>query len=168
MTPATANGPDRREAPDPEVRIWLLQYGPCWCRTAPTDASSFDYVRLRKTVADLGALEKNLLIVSDRVVDGSAQVYRQVHRDVPDPKVVVAAGACPFAHRFWDELPNGWSPVDELLAVDIHIDECISGNPEALLAAVLSHVFSRDGTGSDDHTGDGQGPLRLEKASTDA
>lgn len=166
MTPATAFGVDRHEATDSKARIWLLQYGPCWCRTVPTDSGSFDYVRLRTTVADLGMLDENLLIVSDRVVDGAARVYRRLHRDVPDPKLVVAAGPCPHADRFWDDLPNGWSPVDELFAVDIHVDECISGRPEALLAAVLSHVAART-SGSGDQTGDGR-PLHLEKASTDA
>lgn len=127
---------DRRAA-----RIWLLQYGPCWCRTPATETSSFDYVRLRKTEADLGSMEENLLIVSDRVIDGSGKSYRQVYADVPDPKLVVSAAACPTAHRFWDELPNGWTPVDELLPIDLHVDECINGHPEALAAAVLGHVL---------------------------
>ncbi len=124
------------------ARIWLLQYGPCWCHTTPTDTSSFDYVRLRKTEADLGTLEENLLIVSDRVIDGSGKSYRQVYADVPDPKLVVSVATCPHARRFWDELPNGWTPVDELLPIDLHVDECIRGYPEALAAAVLAHVLS--------------------------
>lgn len=123
------------------TRIWLLQYGPCWCRTPATETSSFDYVRLRRTAADLGTLEENLLIVSDRVIDGSARAYRQVHSDVPDPKLVISAAACPTARRFWDELPNGWTPVDELLHIDLHVEECINGHPEALTAALLAHVL---------------------------
>ncbi len=123
------------------TRIWLLQYGPCWCHTTATDTSSFDYVRLRKKAADLGSMEKNLLIVSDRVIDGSGKSYRQVYADVPEPKLVVSAATCPHARRFWDELPNGWTPVDELLPIDLHVDECINGYPEALAAAVLAHVL---------------------------
>lgn len=102
---------------------------------------------MRKTAADLGSLEGNLLIVSDRVIDGSGKTYRQVYADVPDPKLVVSAAACPTAHRFWDELPNGWTPVDELLPIDLYVDECINGHPEALTAAVLGHVLdASDGT----------------------
>lgn len=123
------------------TRIWLLQYGPCWCHTTATDTNSFDYVRLRRTAADLGTLEDNLLIVSDRVIDGSGKSYRQVYADVPEPKLVVSVAACPNARRFWNELPNGWTPVDELLPIDLHVDECISGRPEALAAAVLAHVL---------------------------
>ncbi|MFP3881437.1 MAG: hypothetical protein ACLFRT_00930 [Actinomycetota bacterium] len=126
------------------TRIWLLQYGPCWCRTPRTETSSFDYVRLRTKKADLGRLEENLLIVSERVIDGTAKVYRQVYDDVPDPKLVISAAACPTADRFWDGLPNGWVPVDEILPIDIHVDACISGEPESLAAAVLGHVLQGD------------------------
>lgn len=123
------------------TRIWLLQYGPCWCRTPATETSSFDYVRMRRTAADLGSMEENLLIVSDRVIDGSGKSYRQVYTDVPEPKLVVSAATCPHARRFWNELPNGWTPVDELLPIDLHVDDCINGQPEALAAAVLAHVL---------------------------
>ena len=139
-TMVSNNGADDRESP---TRIWRLQYGPCWCLSVPEQSSSFDYVRMRRTAVDLGALNENLLIVSERVIDGTSTVYRRVHSDVPDPKLVISAGTCPTAHRFWDELPNGWVPVREVLPIDIHVDECISRSPEALLAAVLGHVMSR-------------------------
>ena len=131
------------------VRIWLLQYGPCWCRSIPSDSSSFDYVRLRRTMTHLGSLDTNLLIVSARVIDGSSHAYRQVYDEMPDPKIVISAAVCPFAHSFWDGLPNGWTPVEGLLPVDVHVDECINGEPEALMAAVLAHVFAVDPSGQD-------------------
>lgn len=128
---------------DLSPRVWRLQYGPCWCHSTPTESSAFDYVRMRSTVADLGALEENLLIVSERVIDGTANAFRRIHASVPDPKLVISAGTCPASHRFWDELPNGWILVQEVLAVDIRVEECVSGYPEALVAAVLGHVFER-------------------------
>lgn len=161
----TGDGLDVRE---PAVHIWLLQYGPCWCRSIPSDTSSFDYVRLRKTVADLGTLEANLLIVTDRVIDGSGKAFRQVYEEVPEPKLVISAGTCPFAHRFWDGLPNGWSPVEEVLPIDIHVDGCINGEPEALLAAVLAYVLASEGLERKEGDGGQQGSRQLEKASTDA
>lgn len=139
-TMAPNNGAEDRESP---TRIWRLQYGPCWCLSVPVDTSSFDYVRMRRTAADLGSLDENLLIVSERVIDGTGKVYRRVYSEVPDPKIVIAAGTCPTAHRFWDELPNGWVPVQEVLPIDIHVDECITRSPETLLAAVLGYVMSR-------------------------
>lgn len=125
-------------------RIWVLQHGPCWCRSHPTDSSSFDYVKLRRIDVDLGAWYRNVLIVSERVIDGSSHLYRQVYREMPDPKVVVAAAACPAAGQFWDELPNGWHPVEEIIPVDIRVDDCINGNPELLMAAVLGYAPARE------------------------
>lgn len=85
-------------------------------------------------------MKENLLIVSARVIDGTSHVYREVFADVPDPKLIVAAAACPASQRFWEELPNGWGAVEEVIPVDIHVEECVTGYPEALLAAVLGHV----------------------------
>lgn len=141
-TPAILGNARQEVAEAPATRIWVLQYGPCWCRSLPTDSSSFDYVRLRRTQTDLGHLRESLLVVSERVIDGSGHLYRQVYEDVPDPKLVISTAACPFAEKFWDDLPNGWVPVEEMIQVDIHVDECIGGRPESLMAAVLRHAFS--------------------------
>jgi Ni,Fe-hydrogenase III small subunit len=127
----------------PPNRIWLLQHGPCWCRSHPTDSSSFDYVKLRRTGADLGAWRRNVLIVSERVIDGSGNLYRQVYAEMPDPKVVVAAASCPAAGRFWDDLPNGWAPVEDMIPIDIRVDECMNGNPESLMTAVLAYALAQ-------------------------
>ena len=127
----------------PRNRIWLLQYGPCWCRSHPTDSSSFDYVRLRRTGANLGVWDENLLIVSERVIDGTNHLYRQVYSDMPDPKVIVAVPPCPAAGQFWEELPNSWAPVEEIIPVDIRVDECINGFPDSLMTAVLAYALTR-------------------------
>ncbi len=139
-TPGPIMGPD--SSGQPATRIWRLQFGPCWCRSFPTDETSFDFVRMRTTAAELGPLEDNLLIVSDRVVAGAARMYRQIHAEVPDPKLVISVATCPSATRFWDDLPGGWSPASDVIPLDLHVDDCITGNPESLLASVLSHVFA--------------------------
>jgi NADH:ubiquinone oxidoreductase subunit B-like Fe-S oxidoreductase len=128
----------------PATRIWRLQFGPCWCRSIPTEGSSFDFVRMRTTAAELGPLEDNLLIVSDRVITGAARMYRQIYADVPDPKLVIGTSSCPSADRFWDDLPGGWSPASDVIPLDLHVDECITGSPESLLAAVLAHLFATE------------------------
>lgn len=125
---------------DSGARVWRLQFGPCWCRGAPADTGSFDFVRLVTSENDLGQFDHNILILSERVIDGSQAVYRQVIDRIPDPKIVVSVAPCPAARSFWEELPVGWSPVSEVLPVDIRIDDCISGMPESLMAAVLRHV----------------------------
>lgn len=139
-----ASVPDQRERPETRTRIWRLQYGPCWCQTRPSATASFDFAFSRTTSADLGRDEESLLIVSARVIDGTKQVVRQFYSDVPEPKIVISVGTCPATRPFWDELPVGWTPVGEILPVDLHVEECVSRYPEELMAAVLSHFMSRE------------------------
>lgn len=153
MSSSTAVGTERQEAARPAAGVWILQSGPCWCGSVPTESSSFDYMRLRKTALDPGTLDDNFLIVSERVIDGSSRVYRQVFEDTPNPKVVISTAACPATSRFWDDLPTGWGPVDELFPVDIHIDQCIRGEPETLMTAVVRFLSeeSQARSGRDTH-----------------
>lgn len=138
--PISPNG--AQAGSDSRARVWRLQFGPCWCRGVPSATGSFDFVRLVTSENDLGDFDNNILILSERVIDGSLAVYRQVIGGIPDPKLVVSVAPCPAARSFWDELPLGWSPVSDVLPVDIHIDDCISGMPESLMAALLRHVTS--------------------------
>lgn len=119
------------------ARIWAVQYGPCWCRAEPHTTGSFDFVRFRTTEVGPQPLHLDILVASTRVIVGSEQILRQVYDRVPDPKLVVATGHCPATRRFWNDLPAGWTPVEELIPIDLFVDECFSGHPEKLLAAVL-------------------------------
>ncbi|MGD2042633.1 MAG: hypothetical protein PVJ28_03220 [Acidimicrobiia bacterium] len=120
-------------------RISSLQFGPCWCRGLPGEVDAFDFMRLRTTKADL-PIEENLLIVSARIVEGSQRMVLQVHDELPGPKLIIRGGLCTATSRFWDRLPGGWVATDEVLAVDIEIDECIAGRPEALLVSFMGHL----------------------------
>lgn len=98
---------------------------------------SFDFVRFRTTDVDPNPLDLDIVVVSARVIVGSEQILRQVYDRIPDPKLVVATGHCPATRQFWDDLPAGWAPVEELIPIDLIVGECLSGHPEKLLAAVL-------------------------------
>lgn len=79
----------------------------------------------------------NLLMVSDRVLDGSAAAFATIEREVPSPRFVISTAACPASADFWNGLPISWSPVDTIMEVDAHIDECVNGYPQALVLGVL-------------------------------
>lgn len=89
---------------------------------------------------DLGPLDANLVIVSERVLAGSGLVCEQVLESVPEPRLVIATATCPSAKAFWEEAPISWVPVSEVLPVDLTVDSCVSGQPEALLGVVLSYL----------------------------
>lgn len=85
-------------------------------------------------------LGRSLLIVSERVPNGSQPHFLALHREVPEPRFAIAAASCPAAAPFWDSLPGGWLDVREVIPVDGAIDECITGHPEQLMVTVLSAV----------------------------
>lgn len=124
--------------PTGEKQVWTLLHGPCWCRGAPDASASFDLSRYRTD--DLGAFDRHLIVVSQRVVDGSLSTVRRLCAETPDPKLIISVATCPAADPFWDQMAGGWTPVTELIPVDIAVDACIAGHPEALLAAVLRHL----------------------------
>lgn len=131
--------PARVHVPDlAHARIWTLLQGPCWCEGTPGKSSSFGLTRYRSV--DLGRFEAHILVVSNRVMDGSLPTLRRLYSEAPDPKLVIAVASCPTAEEFWEGLQGGWTPIEEILEVDVAVDECISGRPESLLAAVLDHL----------------------------
>lgn len=149
MTQALALDSSADQAEAGFNRIASLQFGPCWCRGLPNEVDAFDFMRLRNMTAPL-PVEQNLLIVSARVVEGAQRMVLQVYEEVPDPKLVIRGGLCLSTSRFWDLLPGGWVATDEVLPVDVQIEDCIAGRPEALLVSFLAHVV--DGAGVD-HNG---------------
>jgi len=118
--------------------MWTLHFGPCFCHAYPASEESFDFMRFRTAKLEASLLRVNILVVSDRVIDGSLPTFHMLLDRVPSPRLVFAAAICPSASRFWDALPVGWTPTSELLQLDAHISECIRGNPEILTTRVLA------------------------------
>ncbi len=132
-----------RDAPGPppdtnDRRIWTLVHGPCWCRGTPGDTSSFDLSRYR--AVDLGEFDRDIVLVSDRIIDGSIPTLRRLYAETPDPKLVIAVGTCPAAETFWEHLKGRWTPVSEVIPIDLTVNECVSARPESLVAAILMHL----------------------------
>lgn len=124
----------------PTRRIWRLQYGPCWCRGVPGQKEAFDLMRMGPPETIPGPFGSNLLLISERILNGSRPAVRDLYERVPEPRIVISLATCPATGEFWDSLPGGWSLLSEIVDVDLRIRECASGNPEVLLAAVLGQV----------------------------
>jgi Ni,Fe-hydrogenase III small subunit len=125
---------------EPERKIWTLLYGPCFCHTHPASGESFDFLRLRTSKLEGDLFIPNILVVSDRVIDGAMPTYHKLLDQVPTPRLIFGASACPMAERFWDALPVGWTQASELMQLDAHISECIRGYPEILMTRVLAEL----------------------------
>lgn len=123
------------------IRVWRLQYGPCWCRGEPSSSGPFDFMRMAKTPAVEGDADWNLVLVSDRVFEGARAMVLGLLADIPIPRVVISTAACPATRRFWESLPEGWITIEDLIPVDIRVKECVSASPEALLGETLGHLL---------------------------
>lgn len=117
-----------------EATISTVAFGPCWCRSVPGSDGSFDVFRQRSVKAPL---ERNVLVVSNRVPPSGVPTVRRLHHGLNDP-IVVATNACPTAGWYWDASPSGWIGLAELLEVDHEVDACLTGQPERLFGALLT------------------------------
>lgn len=122
-------------------RMWILQYGPCWCGGVPGNSGSFSLTRFR-TYENAPGLAINLLIVTQRVLKAATTTCRDIYRLIPEPRVVISTAYCPRTGPFWDNVPGGWAPADGLVPVSSHIDACVFGRPETLVTGVISLVGS--------------------------
>ena len=79
--------------------------------------------------------QADLLIVSGRVATKMAPVIQQIYQQMPEPKWVIAMGACASSGGIFDNyaIIQG---VDQLVPVDVYVPGC-PPTPDAVLDAVL-------------------------------
>jgi Ni,Fe-hydrogenase III small subunit len=77
----------------------------------------------------------DVLLVCGPVTRPMLRPLRELYAAVPDPKVVVAIGACAVGGGPWHDTYNVVGGVDRVLPVDMHIPGC-PARPEAILHGV--------------------------------
>lgn len=77
----------------------------------------------------------DVLLVCGPVTRPMEQPLRRLYEAVPDPKIVVAIGACAVGGGPWFDTYNVVGGVDRVIPVDIHISGC-PARPEAILNGV--------------------------------
>jgi NADH-quinone oxidoreductase subunit B len=79
--------------------------------------------------------QADLMIVSGRVSIKMAPVLRQIYDQMPEPKWVIAMGACASSAGMFNNYAIVQS-VDKIVPVDIYLPGC-PPRPEALIDAVV-------------------------------
>lgn len=127
--------------------IWPLTFGLACCAIEMMNlvAPRYDSSRFGSEVFRASPRQADLLIVSGRLSNKMVPVIETIYQQMPEPKWVIAMGACASSGGIFDNyaIVQG---VDEVLPVDMYIPGC-PPTPDAVLDAILKLQKSiADGT----------------------
>ncbi|SKB78719.1 ech hydrogenase subunit C [Lachnospiraceae bacterium] len=122
---------------------WLLHYDASSCNGC--DIEVLASTTPRYDVERFGVINTgnpkhaDILVVTGGVNNQTKMVVKQLYSQMPDPKVVIAAGICACDGGIFKECYNVNGGVDTVIPVDIYVPGC-AVRPEALIDGVVKAV----------------------------
>ncbi len=119
--------------------VWPLSFGLACCAIEMIAASMsrWDISRFGSEVFRPSPRQADLMIVAGTVTKKMAPQVVRLYNQMPEPKYVIAMGACAISGGPFKQGYNVLKGIDRLLPVDIHIPGC-PPRPEALLHALIA------------------------------
>ncbi len=119
--------------------IWPLNFGLACCAIEMIAASMarFDISRFGSEVFRPSPRQADLMIVAGTVTKKMAPQVVRLFNQMPEPKYVIAMGACAISGGPFKQGYNVLKGIDRYLPVDVHIPGC-PPRPEALLHALIT------------------------------
>lgn len=117
--------------------VWPLQFGLACCAIEMMHlvTPKFDLSRFGSEIFRASPRQADLLIVSGRVSQKMAPILRTVYDQMPEPKWVIAMGACASTGGIFNNYAV-LQGVDKIVPVDVYIPGC-PPRPEDVMNALM-------------------------------
>lgn len=118
--------------------VWPMQFGLACCaiEMIATTMARYDLARFGAEVFRPSPRQADLIIVSGTVTKKMAPQVVRLYNQMPEPKYVIAMGACAISGGPFREGYSVLKGIDRYLPVDVHIPGC-PPRPEALIHAFM-------------------------------
>jgi len=120
-----------------EASLWPFVFGTACCAIEfmSTAASRYDITRFGAEVLRFSPRHADLLVVAGTISYKQAPILKQIYDQMPEPKWVIAVGACASTGGFYDNYTT-LQGIDEIVPVDVYVAGC-PPRPEAIIDAIL-------------------------------
>jgi NADH-quinone oxidoreductase subunit B len=117
--------------------LWPLPFGTACCAIEFMSmvSSHYDISRFGAEVVRFSPRQADLMIVAGTIVDKIAPVLKKIYDQMPEPKYVVAMGACATSGGFYRAY-HVVQGIDEIIPVDIWVPGC-PPTPDGLMYGIL-------------------------------
>lgn len=119
--------------------LWPMMFGLACCAIEMicTAASRYDFSRFGMEVMRPSPRQADFMIVSGTVTKKMVPQIVRLYNQIPEPKYVVAMGACASGGGPFKEGYNVVSGIDKFVPVDVYIPGC-PPTPQALLNGLIA------------------------------
>jgi NADH-quinone oxidoreductase subunit B len=119
--------------------VWPLTFGLACCaiEMIATTMARYDLARFGAEVFRPSPRQADLMIVAGTVTKKMAPQIVRLYNQMPEPKYVIAMGACAISGGPFKQGYNVLKGIDRYIPVDVHIPGC-PPRPEALMDAFIA------------------------------